>query len=106
MSTPAPDPVARLVDAELEAAVARQRLAATLAKLQIRLNPKTLARQAMIDVTDKGGAAVQAGIETTRRNPAAVAGVAALAGALLARRRILRLFSRRTRDETAGSPNR
>lgn len=95
MANLSPDPVARLVDAELEAAVARQRLSATLARLQVKLSPKALARQAMVEVTDKGGAAAQAGIETARRNPAAVAGVVALAGAVLARRRIAGLFRRR-----------
>lgn len=95
MANLSPDPLARLVDAELEAAVARQRLSATLARLQVKLNPKTLARQAMVEVTDKGGAAAQAGIETARRNPAAVAGVVALAGAVLARRRLFGLFRRR-----------
>lgn len=48
------DPATRLLDAEAEAAAARERLSGTLRKLQVRLNPRDLAKQAARDVADKG----------------------------------------------------
>ena len=42
------DPATRLMDAEAEAAAARERLSGTLRKLQVRLNPRDLAKQAGI----------------------------------------------------------
>lgn len=97
----APDPATRLALAEAEAAIARERVSRTLGKLQARLNPRVLARQAAREVTDKGGAAAQAGIDTARRNPGVLAGGTALAGLFLARHRIAALF-RRGRSDTDG----
>lgn len=88
-------PGARLSEAEAEAAAARERLSGTLRKLQTRLNPRDLAVQAARDVADKGQAAAQAGLDTAVRNPGAVAGVTAVAGLFLARRRIAGLFRRK-----------
>lgn len=88
------DPALRLTEAEAEVAAARERLSTTLGKLQVRLNPRTLAMQAARDVADKGGAAAQASINTAVRNPGAVAGVTAAAGLFLARHRIASLFRR------------
>lgn len=82
------DPVQRLAEAEIEATAARERLSSTLARLQVRLSPKRLARKAMRDVADKGSAAAVAGVEGAKRNPGALAGVTALAGLFLARHRI------------------
>ncbi len=95
----APDPATRLADAELEAAVARERLSSTLGKLQVKLNPRTLARQAARDVADKGGAAAQASLDTAVRNPGAVAGATAVAGLFLARHRIVALFRRKPKHK-------
>ena len=93
----APDPAVRLADAELEVAVARQRLSATAARLQAKLNPRDLARQAAREMSDKGGAAAQASLNTAIRNPGAVAGATAIAGLFLARHRIASLFRRKPR---------
>lgn len=88
-------PATRLAAAEAEAAEARERLSATLSRLQVRLNPRTLALSAARDVADKGSAAAQAGLNTAVRNPGAVAGASALAGLFLARHRIAALFRRK-----------
>ncbi|MCP3733797.1 DUF3618 domain-containing protein [Sphingomonas sp. RP10(2022)] len=93
------DPATRLAAAEVEAALARNRLSATLGKLQVRLNPRTLARTAARDVADKGSAAAQAGLDTAVRNPGAVAGATALAGLFLARHRIAHLFRRKPKHK-------
>ena len=89
------DPATRLMDAEAEAAAARERLSGTLRKLQVRLNPRDLAKQAARDVADKGQAAAQASLDTAVRNPRAVAGVTAVAGLFLARHRLAGLFRKK-----------
>jgi hypothetical protein len=96
-----PLPTTRLTEAELAATAARERLAATVGKLQVKLNPRTLALQAARDVADKGGAAAQASLNTAVRNPGAVAGATAVAGLFLARHRIASLF-RRKPEHTPG----
>jgi hypothetical protein len=93
-----PEPAARLAAAEAEVIVARARLNATLGRLQVKLDPRTLTRQAAREVVDKGGAAAAAGIDTARRNPGAVAGATAVAGLFLARHRIARLLGRKKAD--------
>lgn len=104
------DPAARLVQAELEATVARERLSSTLALLQARLHPRRLARKAIREVADKGSVAAAAGVDGARRNPAAVAGVTALAGLFFARHRIADLVRgrgkpiRQTKAEPAPLP--
>lgn len=78
---------ARLLQAEADAAVARQRLQATLGQVQARLDPKLLADTARREVLDAG----QASAEAIRRNPLPSAGIAALVGLLLARKPLWRL---------------
>lgn len=91
MTLPSPE----LLAAEAEAAVARQRLATTIEAIQIRLEPRRLARETVREVTDAGTVAAQRGIDAAQRNPRAFAGVVALAGLFLARHRIAGLFRRR-----------
>jgi len=93
------DAAGRLAEAEAQAVLARERLSATIGKLQVKLNPKTLARQAARDVADKSGAAAQAGLNTAVRNPGAVAGATAVAGLFLARHRIASLFHRKPKHK-------
>jgi hypothetical protein len=95
----APLPTLRLAEAEAEALAARERLNATLGKLQVRLNPRALALQAARELTDKGGAAAQASLNTAVRNPGAVAGATAVAGLFLARHRIVALFRRKPKHK-------
>ncbi|MBI0474593.1 DUF3618 domain-containing protein [Sphingomonas sp. MA1305] len=97
MSAPL-EPSARLAAAEVEVAAARARFNGTLSRLQVKLDPRALTRQAAREVVDKGGAAAVAGIETARRNPGAVAGATAVAGLFLARHRIAKLFGRGNKD--------
>lgn len=86
-----PDPAKRIAAAERDAAMAKERLTRTVAQLQDKLSPKQIARRAMSDATDRGNAAV----DTARRNPGATAGLVAVAGLFLARRRIASLFRRK-----------
>lgn len=101
MSVP-PIPGLTLIEAEAEAAAARERLADTFGKLQVRLNPKVLASQAAREVADKSAAAAQASLNTAVRNPGAVAGATAVAGLFLARHRIASLFRRKSPKHKPG----
>lgn len=98
------DPVNRLVAAEIEATLARERLSSTLAVLQARLAPKRLARRAVDEVTDAGTTAAKVGVATARRNPAALAGLAGIVGLFLARHRLAGLVRGRKRRETDDRP--
>ena len=89
------DPVVRLVKAEADAAVARQRLHATLTVLQDRLEPKRLARETARDLSQAGGIAARRTADAAFRNPGALAGMVAVAGLFLARHRITSLFRRK-----------
>lgn len=91
------DPAKRLADAERAAVEARERLSSTLTTLQTRLDPRTLARSTVDDITDRGGAIAKAGVDGARRNPAIVAGAAILAGLLLVRRPLANAFRGRSR---------
>lgn len=82
------DPAKRLAEAERDAMAARERLSSTVSTLQTKLDPKTLARSTVNDIADRGSAAAKAGVETARRNPAVLAGMALLAGLFFARRPI------------------
>lgn len=85
---------AKVAAAEIEAALARQRVMMTIGQLQDRLNPRRLALNASRDVADASSAALTASVETVRRNPGPAAGAAAVAGLFLARHRIVGLFRR------------
>ena len=85
---------AKVAAAEIEAALARQRVMMTVGQLQDRLNPRRLALNASRDVADAGTAALTASVETVKRNPGPAAGAAAVAGLFLARHRIVGLFRR------------
>lgn len=85
---------AKVAAAEIEAALARQRVMMTIGQLQDRLNPRKLALNAASDVADAGTAALTASVDTVKRNPGPAAGMAAVAGLFLARHRIVSLFRR------------
>lgn len=93
------DPASRLAAAEADAAAARDRLSGTLGRLQVKLNPRDLARTAARDIADRSSAAAQASLNTAVRNPGAVAGATALAGLFLARHRIIGLFHRKPKHK-------
>lgn len=83
-----------LEQAKLNRAAARERVTQTLGKLQDRLSPKTIARNAGRDIADAGTAAIATSVDTVKRNPGAIAGASAVAGLFLARHRIAALFRR------------
>ena len=93
------DPAERLLAAKADVAVKREQTAATLDLLKKRLNPRRLAKQALVEATMAGESAAIASAETARRYPGTLSGVVALAGLFLARHRIVALFSRSEPDE-------
>lgn len=99
------DPAADIQAAERRAAAARERLTDDLHKLQIKLNPKTLARDvarsaadaglnAARSAADAGQTAAHHGLDYARTNPTPIAGAVAATGLFLLRHRIVRLFRR------------
>ncbi|WP_174286482.1 DUF3618 domain-containing protein [Sphingomonas bacterium] len=97
------DPAKRLVEAERDAMVARERLSSTVSTLQVKLDPKTLARTTATEIADRSTAAAKAGVAGARRNPTIVAGVALLAGLFFARRPIAKVV-RRTVSKPGEAP--
>lgn len=89
------DPAADIRDAERREALARERLTDTLHELQAKLNPKALAREGARKVAGAGQSAARNGADAARRNPAPVAGAAAVGVLFLARKRIAGLFRRK-----------
>ena len=93
------DPVQTLAGAQADAAAARARAAASLGRVQAKLDPKRIARRAVRDVTDAGASAAEVGVDTARRYPAALVSLVAAAGLFLARHRIAHLV-RKARGAT------
>lgn len=81
--------------AEERAAAARRRLGDTVGTLQARLDPRSVARDAVDGLTESGEKALRTGVATARSHPDAVMVGATIVVAWLARRRIARLFRRR-----------
>jgi hypothetical protein len=87
-----------LAIAEANSAQARQQLATTVVALQSRLKPAALARDAIEELKEVGSDMARSGIETVKRNPLPIVGVAALMTAFFARRPLARLFRRKPSD--------
>lgn len=88
--------------AQARAAAARAQLNVTVERLQARLEPAVLARNAVETVSGGGQRALAASRGVARRNPAVLAGAAALIGLLLVRKPLARrLFGRS--DEPAAA---
>lgn len=85
------DPARHLLDAEAQAAEARERLSVTVSQLQARLDPKLLAKEAR----DASAAAARAGVDQARRNPGVIAGALGAAVLLLVSRSIRNMRRRR-----------
>lgn len=85
----------RIALAEAEALAARARLSSTLETLQVRLDPKAVARKATQDVVDSGEKAARAGAKVVKDNPGATAGVAAALGLFLVRKPLMALWRNR-----------
>ncbi len=95
-------PVIRLASAEVDAAAARDRLNDTVARLQSKLDPKLLAKEAVGEAKLLGRQAVgearvagDKGVVYARDNPRIVGGAAAGIILFLLRRPLLGLFKRR-----------
>jgi hypothetical protein len=95
-----PDPAARLIDADREAALARQRLHDTLDTLQVRLSPGRLTERARREARIVGGTSA----DIARQNSGVLIGVGVVIGLLLARKPIGRLFRPSPRARTAARP--
>lgn len=98
------DPQAATVAlAEERAAAARQRLSASVASLQARLDPRAVARDAVENLQESGERALRTGVQTARAHPDRVVWAVALAIAWLTRRQIAAALRRKpSRDaETA-----
>lgn len=88
-----------LAAARRESVVARRQLSGTLAELQARLNPKSLAREAAQELREAGGEIARGGLQTLKRNPLTIAVVAAAIGLFVARRPLRALIAKAA-DET------
>lgn len=98
------DPAAEIEAAERRATQARERLTDDLHKLQTKLNPKTLARDAARTAKDAGQSYARAGVDVAKQNPAPVAGAVAVTGLFLLRGRIGRLFRRKKKLTVPAQP--
>ena len=92
----APPPV--LAEARARSDNARKRLFGTLDEMQTRLNPVTLAQDAVETVAS---GLLRDGVETVRKRPRAIAAAAGLAVLFMARKPLARLLWRGAKHATA-----
>ena len=95
------DPVDEIRAAERRAVQARERLSDDFQRLQVRLNPKTLAKDAARSAADAGQSAAASGLDFAKANPAPIAGAVAVTGLFLLRHRIAKLFPRKKKHTVA-----
>lgn len=87
-----PDP--KLLRARSEAALAKERLMATVHEVQDRLAPATIARNAWEGVRDKGEAVAEQTVDLARRKPALPIAAGGAIVAFAVRRPVGRLLGR------------
>lgn len=87
-----------LLEAQARSRSARQRLFGTLEEMQGRLNPVTLAQDAVENVA---GRLLRDGIKTVRSRPKTIAAAAGLAMLFMARKPLARLLWKGTKHATA-----
>lgn len=87
-----------VLEAQARARSARQRLFGTLDEMQGRLNPVTLAQDAVENVA---GRLLRDSVETVRSRPKVIAAAAGLAALFIARKPIARLLWKGTKHATA-----
>ncbi|WP_343519835.1 hypothetical protein [Sphingomonas sp.] len=92
---------APLLEARARSQSARQRLFGTLDEMQGKLNPVTLAQDAVETVAS---GLVRDGIETVRKRPKAIAAAAGLAVLFMARKPLARLLWTGAKHATAAVP--
>ena len=98
-----PDP--KLLRAKGEAALAKDRLLATLHEVQDRLAPSTIARNAWEGVRDKGEAVAEQTVELARRQPALPIAAGGAIVAFAIRRPVGRLLGRTFRRKPSAKQN-
>lgn len=98
MTDASPPPA--LAEARTRSNNARKRLFDTLDEMQTRLNPVTLAQDAVETVAS---GLVRDGVETVRKRPKAIAAVTGLAVLFMARKPLARLLWRGAKHATAAS---
>lgn len=81
--------------AHADAVVKRARLKASIAHAKYRLAPATIASNVASDLRDRTVTMAEDGIEAARAQPKVAAGIAAGLVAILARKRIRRMFRRK-----------
>lgn len=92
-------PGERLLAAQAEATAQRVRVTMSMRLLKAKLDPRRIAKQAVVDVTIAGESAAIASVATARRYPGTLTGLVAAAGLFLARHRIAQLFRRAPRGD-------
>jgi hypothetical protein len=80
-----------VVAARIEAERSRARLMATAHELQERLNPKTMARDAIQGAKEKGADLAEDAVDAVRTHPRAAGGAAAALALFLARQPLISL---------------
>ncbi|MDQ2891597.1 MAG: phosphatase [Pseudomonadota bacterium] len=88
------DPGERLLAAQADADAQRERAATSLQLVKDKLNPRRIAKRAVLDATAAGESAAIASVETVRRYPGTLTGLVAATGLFLARHRIAQLIRR------------
>jgi hypothetical protein len=104
-ATPRPKPDSpEVTAARIEAERARARLMATAHELQERLNPKTMARDAIQGAKEKGADLAEDAVDAVRTHPRAAGGAVAAVALFLARQPLMglagKLFGRSDDDPT------
>ena len=89
-ATPKPDSPEVLV-ARIEAERSRARMMATAHELQERLNPKTMARDALQGAKEKGADLAEDAVDAVRTHPRAAGGIVAALALFLARQPLIGL---------------
>ncbi|OYY72148.1 DUF3618 domain-containing protein [Sphingomonas sp. 28-63-12] len=87
--------------AEIDAALARAQLTATLVDLQARLNPRALARDAIDELRDTGITIARGALAAAQRNPGPLIGIGATLVAIFARDWITDAFAEHGKVATA-----
>lgn len=83
-----------MIAARIEAERARASLMATAHELQERLNPKTMARDAIQGAKEKGADLAENAVDTVREHPRAAGGAAAAVALFVVRKPIGSLFGK------------
>jgi ElaB/YqjD/DUF883 family membrane-anchored ribosome-binding protein len=105
--TPKKPDTPEVTAARIEAERSRARLMATAHELQERLNPKTMARDALQGAKEKGADLAEEAVDAVRTHPRAAGGAAAAVALFLARQPLIGLVGKLFRGpESTPKPSR